>query len=193
MVIGFTLALLALRVSLEPHYPTTWRVTVAAALLCVPLTDTALAIARRTMTGCNFMVADRGHIHHQLLNRGLGNWGVLGVMGGFSVATALTGWSVSVSGSDLLGWGALASIALFLAGGRLLAVEEWSLARGILGRSARMWTRRLSSANLGSRFFLTGDRKEEDLPNTLPHPAVLQIDTSASESETEPQEHKKAA
>ena len=193
MVIGFTLALLALRVSLAPLSPTTCRVTVAAALLFVPLTDTALAIARRTMKGCSFMVADRGHIHHQLLNRGLGNWGVLGVMGGFSVATAMTGWWVSVSGSDLLGWGALASIALFLAGGRLLAVEEWSLARGILGRSARMWTRRLSPANLGSRVLLPGDRKEEDLPNTLPHPAVLQIDTSASESETEPQEHKKAA
>ena len=39
--------------------------------LGVPIVDTAWAIVRRTARGEPFFVADRGHIHHQLLRRGL--------------------------------------------------------------------------------------------------------------------------
>lgn len=38
--------------------------------LAVPLLDTALTIARRFLRGQSFYKADRGHIHHRLLDRG---------------------------------------------------------------------------------------------------------------------------
>jgi len=40
-------------------------------VLAVPLLDTALAIARRFLRGQPIFSADRGHIHHRLLSRGL--------------------------------------------------------------------------------------------------------------------------
>jgi UDP-GlcNAc:undecaprenyl-phosphate GlcNAc-1-phosphate transferase len=39
--------------------------------LSIPLLDTALAIARRFLRGNPVFMADRGHIHHRLLDRGL--------------------------------------------------------------------------------------------------------------------------
>jgi UDP-GlcNAc:undecaprenyl-phosphate GlcNAc-1-phosphate transferase len=39
--------------------------------LAVPLVDTAVAIGRRFLRGQPIYVADRGHIHHRLLDRGL--------------------------------------------------------------------------------------------------------------------------
>ncbi len=39
--------------------------------LAVPLMDTALSIGRRFIRGQKIFVADRGHIHHRLLDRGL--------------------------------------------------------------------------------------------------------------------------
>lgn len=39
--------------------------------LAIPLLDTGLAIVRRFLSGKPIFVADRGHIHHRLLDRGL--------------------------------------------------------------------------------------------------------------------------
>ena len=56
--------------------------TLVAALFFLPLLDTSLAIVRRTLNGRSLMEADRGHVHHRLLDRGMGIWQVLGVLGG---------------------------------------------------------------------------------------------------------------
>jgi UDP-GlcNAc:undecaprenyl-phosphate GlcNAc-1-phosphate transferase len=39
--------------------------------LAIPLADMVWAIVRRSARGDPFFVADRGHIHHQLLRAGL--------------------------------------------------------------------------------------------------------------------------
>ena len=40
-------------------------------ILGVPITDTFLAIIRRTLSGQKFYKPDRNHLHHRLLSLGL--------------------------------------------------------------------------------------------------------------------------
>jgi UDP-GlcNAc:undecaprenyl-phosphate GlcNAc-1-phosphate transferase len=51
--------------------PTLLGMTAPLIALAIPLLDTGLAIARRLLRGQPIFGADRGHIHHRLLDRGL--------------------------------------------------------------------------------------------------------------------------
>ncbi|MEA2651205.1 MAG: hypothetical protein QOI85_926 [Chloroflexota bacterium] len=69
MFLGFVVAAIGISLTqdgVQPVHP--WVPMVA---LGVPILDTAWAVVRRTARGEPFFVADRGHIHHQLLRRGL--------------------------------------------------------------------------------------------------------------------------
>jgi UDP-GlcNAc:undecaprenyl-phosphate/decaprenyl-phosphate GlcNAc-1-phosphate transferase len=68
MVLGFVVAAVAISLTQDGVYPHAPWVPVVA--LGVPLLDTAWAVVRRTARGEAFFVADRGHIHHQLLRFG---------------------------------------------------------------------------------------------------------------------------
>lgn len=68
MVLGFVVAAVAISLmqdGVDPQAP--WVPIVA---LGVPIIDTIWAVVRRTARGDAFFVADRGHIHHQLLRLG---------------------------------------------------------------------------------------------------------------------------
>jgi UDP-GlcNAc:undecaprenyl-phosphate GlcNAc-1-phosphate transferase len=69
MFLGFVVAAIGISLTqdgVQPVHP--WVPMVA---LGVPILDTAWAVVRRTARGEPFFVADRGHIHHQLLRQGL--------------------------------------------------------------------------------------------------------------------------
>ncbi len=70
MVLGFVVAAVAISLSQDGVYPQAPWVPIIA--LGVPIIDTIWAVVRRTARGDAFFVADRGHIHHQLLRLGLG-------------------------------------------------------------------------------------------------------------------------
>jgi len=133
MIIGLTLALLVLRVSIDGALGAV-RLTMAAALLFVPFLDTALAIVRRTLNGSGFMAADRGHIHHRLQDRGLNNWKILGFLGGLCLATGAVAWVVAFSRHDLWAWALLATLLAALVNRRLVGHTEWGLARQVAAR-----------------------------------------------------------
>jgi UDP-GlcNAc:undecaprenyl-phosphate GlcNAc-1-phosphate transferase len=64
--------------------------------MAIPLLDTALAIARRFLRQQPIFAGDRGHIHHQLLNRGMTPrrvalilYGVAGIFATFSLLMSL--------------------------------------------------------------------------------------------------------
>lgn len=139
LLIGFLLSLLVLQVSLEG--PMTANVGVAAVLLFVPLLDTGLAVIRRTLKGCCFLVADRGHIHHRLLDRGYGIWQVLGLIAGFCLTTGIIAWLMAVSGYELWGWAVLAGIIALAINRQLIGHAEWQLVRQSLARSETLWQR----------------------------------------------------
>jgi UDP-GlcNAc:undecaprenyl-phosphate GlcNAc-1-phosphate transferase len=69
MFLGFVLATTAIRTSLKPTAAVAIVVPIVA--LGVPIADTLLAMARRAMRGSPLFQADRDHIHHRLLARGL--------------------------------------------------------------------------------------------------------------------------
>jgi UDP-GlcNAc:undecaprenyl-phosphate GlcNAc-1-phosphate transferase len=69
MFLGFVVAAVAISLTQDGVRPVAPWVPIIA--LGVPLIDTAWAVVRRTARGEPFFVADRGHVHHQLLRRGL--------------------------------------------------------------------------------------------------------------------------
>lgn len=69
MFLGFVVAAIGLSLTQDGVRPVEPWVPIVA--LGVPIMDTAWAIVRRTARGEPFFVADRGHIHHHLLRRGL--------------------------------------------------------------------------------------------------------------------------
>ena len=68
MVLGFVVAAVAISLTQDGVRPQAPWVPIIA--LGVPIIDTMWAVVRRTARGERFFVADRGHIHHQLLRLG---------------------------------------------------------------------------------------------------------------------------
>jgi UDP-GlcNAc:undecaprenyl-phosphate GlcNAc-1-phosphate transferase len=69
MFLGFVVAAIGISLTQDGTNPVHPWVPMVA--LGVPIIDTIWAILRRTARGEPFFVADRGHVHHQLLRRGL--------------------------------------------------------------------------------------------------------------------------
>ena len=69
MFLGFVVGAVAISLTQDGLDPASPLVPLVA--LAIPLIDTVWAIIRRTARGEPFFVADRGHIHHQLLRAGL--------------------------------------------------------------------------------------------------------------------------
>ncbi len=69
MFLGFVVAAIGISLVQDGARPVAPWVPVIA--LGVPILDTVWAIVRRTVRGTPFYLADRGHIHHQLLRTGL--------------------------------------------------------------------------------------------------------------------------
>lgn len=69
MFLGFVLAVTAI----HAHEKASAAVAIAVPILAlgVPIADTVLAMGRRAVRGAPIFSADRGHIHHRLLDRGL--------------------------------------------------------------------------------------------------------------------------
>jgi UDP-GlcNAc:undecaprenyl-phosphate GlcNAc-1-phosphate transferase len=69
MFLGFVVAAIGVSLTQDGVQPVAPWIPIIA--LGVPIIDTAWAVVRRTARGEPFFVADRGHVHHQLLRRGL--------------------------------------------------------------------------------------------------------------------------
>ena len=90
--------------------------------LGLPLTDTAFAFIRRALRGENPLHADRGHIHHRLLDMGLPPAKAVGLLYAVSAALGLTAVMLAQEGPAaravaalLLSFAAAAALALIRA------------------------------------------------------------------------------
>jgi UDP-GlcNAc:undecaprenyl-phosphate GlcNAc-1-phosphate transferase len=95
--------------------------------LCVPMLDLGLSIIRRRLKRRPIFSADRGHIHHQLVARGLTVRRVALVLYAVGIVGAIFGLLISVPGSHVLLSAIVAAgaIAAALAGIRELRYAEF--------------------------------------------------------------------
>ena len=115
MFLGFVLATTAIRTSLRPTAAVAIIVPIVA--LGVPIADTLLAMVRRAVRGAPLFQADRDHIHHRLLARGLSHRQTVLLLYGASAALGLVALGLA---SATRGRAALTLLGLALAGGLAL-------------------------------------------------------------------------
>lgn len=94
LFIGFMIAVLSLQ---GLKNATAVAVVTPMIILGVPLTDTVVAIIRRTLSGQKFYEADRMHLHHRLLSMGLTHRGTVLVIYAISFVFSLTSLLLNVS------------------------------------------------------------------------------------------------
>jgi UDP-GlcNAc:undecaprenyl-phosphate GlcNAc-1-phosphate transferase len=108
MFVGYTLAALSIL--------GTAKVAVAVLVLGVPIIDTFWIIVRRLASGRSPFAADRGHIHHRLLDLGLSHRGTVLVIYGACILLAILSLLLSNTGQmyAFMGLVALFGLALLL-------------------------------------------------------------------------------
>ncbi len=86
LMLGFLIGALAIQATLKQAAG--FMLIVPLILISVPVFDTAMAILRRKLAGRGISEADRGHIHHRLLDQGLSRTQSLLLIAGLSIAMA---------------------------------------------------------------------------------------------------------
>lgn len=93
LFLGFMLAAISIEGVMKSV--ATIAVVVPILILGVPIFDTTFAICRRMLNGQSIMAADKGHLHHRLLNRGFSQrktvlilYGVSAIFGIFAILIA---------------------------------------------------------------------------------------------------------
>ena len=119
LFIGFMIAVLSLQ-----GLKNATAVAVVTPILGVPITDTFLAIIRRTLSGQKFYTPDKHHLHHRLLSLGLTHRGTVLVIYGISLVFAMISLLLNVSSR-------IGGVLLMI--GLLLGVELFAELVGVLG------------------------------------------------------------
>lgn len=124
-VIGLAVGLLCL----EGGSTSMGQMSVAAplVLMTIPLWDTSLAIVRRKLTGRRFDMADRGHLHHRLLDLGFNTWQALGIIAALSAIAGAGAIGAAWTGQGVIGWGTSLGLVLLLAWRRWFGHHEAAL------------------------------------------------------------------
>ncbi|REK25688.1 MAG: undecaprenyl/decaprenyl-phosphate alpha-N-acetylglucosaminyl 1-phosphate transferase [Planctomycetota bacterium] len=116
-------------VAIEASSKTTagFMLTFPLALLAVPILDTAMAILRRKLTGRAIGIADRGHIHHRLEDRGLTKLQTLLAIVGISATMALACLLAVKYEQDLIVVVVCVGMIATIIAGRIFGLHEMSL------------------------------------------------------------------
>ena len=121
LFIGFMIGVLSLQ---GLKNATAVAVVTPMIILGVPITDTFLAIIRRTLSGQKFYTPDKHHLHHRLLSLGLTHRGTVLVIYGISLVFAMISLLLNVSSR-------IGGVLLMI--GLLLGVELFAELVGVLG------------------------------------------------------------
>ncbi len=107
MFLGFTLAAISVQGTLKSAATVALVVPILA--LGLPIADTFFAIVRRTANGRPIHEADRGHLHHRLMQLGLSHRDTVVVM------WVISGWlGISAIALTQLGWASAAVVVIFV-------------------------------------------------------------------------------
>jgi UDP-GlcNAc:undecaprenyl-phosphate/decaprenyl-phosphate GlcNAc-1-phosphate transferase len=128
MVIGLVMGMISIQGALKTS--ATLSIAVPAVVMSVPMLDTVLAIARRKLSGQSFDTADRGHIHHRLLERGLTNWQALCIIGALCLTTGAAATAATLLHVEWVGWLTAVTLVVLLVRTRAFGHHEVTLAKG---------------------------------------------------------------
>lgn len=121
--------------------------------LSFPLIDVALAISRRLMRQQPIFSADRGHIHHRLLSRGLTTRRVVFVLYGFSGIAAIGSLLLTTGHEQYHGFVIIVLCLLTWLGLQLLGYNDFAVVGGLVINGDFLNL-------LSARLYLTGFEKE---------------------------------
>ena len=124
-VIGLMIGVLGIQGSLKSS--ATLSITAPVVLMTLPMFDVVMAVVRRKLTGRPLALGDREHIHHCLLDRGLGPWQVLGIIGALCLTTGAAATAATVFRIDALAWIIATTLVVLMIRLRVFGHREFSL------------------------------------------------------------------
>jgi UDP-GlcNAc:undecaprenyl-phosphate GlcNAc-1-phosphate transferase len=149
MVIGLVVGILGIQSTLKTS--ATLSITAPLVVMTFPMFDTVLAILRRKLTGRRFDAADRQHIHHRLLDRGMNPWLVLAIIGALCLATGVAATAAAVFRSDAVAWATALMLMILVVRLRLFGHHELALLSRALARGLAALATRLTSPAAAGR------------------------------------------
>jgi UDP-GlcNAc:undecaprenyl-phosphate GlcNAc-1-phosphate transferase len=162
MVIGLVVGLLALQASLVGE--STLSITLPAVIMTIPLLDATLAVVRRRLSGRPFDAADRGHIHHRLLARGLSRWQTLAVISLLCLATGTAAVLTRAAGNDALAWIAAGVVVVLLVATHAFGNHELALLKLAAAHMTSRALRRLANSRVAGRRRATSRQALAEMP-----------------------------
>ena len=142
-LIGLVIGVLGMQGSLKSS--ATLSITAPVVLMTLPMFDVVMAVVRRKLTGRPLALGDREHIHHCLLDRGLGPWQVLGILGALCLTTGAAATAATVFRMDALAWIIATTLMVLMIRLRVFGHREF----GLIGQFVRR-----QAANLAQSIFL---------------------------------------
>jgi UDP-GlcNAc:undecaprenyl-phosphate GlcNAc-1-phosphate transferase len=150
MVIGLLVGMISIQGALKTS--ATLSIAVPAVVMSIPMLDTVFAIVRRKLSGQRFDTADRGHIHHRLLERGLTKWQALCIIGALCLTTGAAATAATIFRFEWVGWITAIALIVLLVRTRSFGHHEVALAKqhcsavlarwsATIAKSTTRWTR----------------------------------------------------
>ena len=133
-LIGLVIGVLGIQGALKS--PVTLSITAPVVLMTLPMFDVLMAVVRRKLTGRPLALGDREHIHHCLLERGLGPWQVLGILGALCLTTGAAATAATFFRMDALAWIIATTLIVLMIRLRVFGHREFGLIRQLLRRQA---------------------------------------------------------
>lgn len=145
MVIGLVVGILGMQGSLKTT--ATLSLTAPAIIMSIPMLDIGMAIVRRKLSGQPIDAADRGHIHHRLLDRGLSTWQSLCVIGALCLMTGTAATASTIFQNDGLAWITAITLVMLLVITGMFGHYELSLAKVSVAQVLAAWVGRWAAAH----------------------------------------------
>jgi len=145
MVIGLVVGILGMQGSLKTT--ATLSLTAPVIIMSIPMLDIVMAIVRRKLSGQPIDEADRGHIHHRLLDRGLNTWQALCVIGALCLMTGTAATASTIFQNDGLAWITAITLIVLLVITRMFGHYELSLVKVSVAQVLAGWVGRWAAAH----------------------------------------------
>ena len=133
-LIGLVIGVLGIQGTLKSS--ATLSITAPVVLMTLPMFDVLMAVVRRKLTGRPLALGDREHIHHCLLERGLGPWQVLGILGALCLTTGAAATAATIFRMDALAWIIATTLIVLMIRLRVFGHREFGLIHQLVRRQA---------------------------------------------------------